>query len=93
MVAAPVALVARGRFERVDHEAQAGAGWSEECGFVGAGAAGGRVCHLSRRRVLVLEEGIGGEMGEGRRGGAMRERGVPVSICRAERLMEVAGVR
>lgn len=46
MVAAAVAVEAGACFDRVDHEAQAGAGGGHEGGFVGAGAAGGGVGHL-----------------------------------------------
>ncbi len=48
MMPASIALEARGCFERVDHEAVAGAG-GDEGGFEGAGAAGGSVGHLLGR--------------------------------------------
>ena len=46
MVGAAVAVESAGRFDGMDHEAQAGAGGGHEGGFVGAGAAGGGVAHL-----------------------------------------------
>lgn len=50
MVPASVAVETRPRFQRVDHEAVAGAG-ADDGGFERAGASGGRVGHL----------GVGGE--------------------------------
>lgn len=46
VVAAAVALEGRGRFERVDHEAETGTGGGDHGRPVGAGTAGCGVGHL-----------------------------------------------
>ena len=72
VVAAPVAGEARARFQRVHHEAVAGAG-ADDGGLEGAGAAGGRVGHLGG---VLAEEGGGGVGRGGEKGEGTRERGV-----------------
>ena len=80
MVAAAVAAERRVRFERVDHEAVAGAG-GYDGGFAGAGAPGGSVGHLE----MVGVSGVG--VVGGREGGreiksrGEREREVPGPRC------------
>ena len=66
MVAAAVAVEGRVCFERVDHEAVAGAG-GYDGGFAGAGAPGGSVGHLEM--VGVSGVGVVGGREGGREGG------------------------